>query len=156
MSTWSLPVPSFWFLFHQSQDLFARHFKFKSVTWFLLCTRVFSPTADILKSEKTLGTRLFRAFPKRVGPRILSLESVDYLGTSEHYWLVEKKRILISKTAGVVNFHCMQMHLVMSMRFIFGDDWDDVPCKSLFFYPWQWCNFSGIEALEFSCICIRA
>ena len=27
----------------------------------------------------------FRAFPKRVGPRILSLESVDYFGTSEHY-----------------------------------------------------------------------
>ena len=27
----------------------------------------------------------FRAFPKRVGPRILSLESVDYFGVSEHY-----------------------------------------------------------------------
>ena len=25
------------------------------------------------------------AFPKRIGPRILSLESVDYFGTSEHY-----------------------------------------------------------------------
>ena len=25
----------------------------------------------------------FRAFPERVGPRILSLESVDYFGTSE-------------------------------------------------------------------------
>ena len=65
--------------------VFARHFKFKSVTLFLLCARVFSPTADILESEKTLGTRLFRAFPKRVGPRILLLESVDYFGTSEHY-----------------------------------------------------------------------
>ena len=44
----------------------------------------------------------FRAFPKRVGPRILSLESVDYFGTSEHYWAVEKKRrILISKTSMV-------------------------------------------------------
>ena len=30
----------------------------KSVTWFLLCARVFSPAAAILKSEKTLGTRL--------------------------------------------------------------------------------------------------
>ena len=26
-----------------------------------------------------------RAFPERVGPRILSLESVDYFGTSEHF-----------------------------------------------------------------------
>ena len=26
------------------------------------------------------------------------------------------------------DFHCMQMSLVMSMRFIFGDDWNDA-CK---------------------------
>ena len=32
----------------------------------------------------------FRAFPERVCPRILSLESVDYFGTSEHFG-VEKK-----------------------------------------------------------------
>ena len=31
----------------------------KSVTWFLLCARVFSPAAAILESEKTLGTRLW-------------------------------------------------------------------------------------------------
>ena len=31
-------------------------------------------------------------FPKRVGPRILSLESVDYFGASEHYWVVEKTK----------------------------------------------------------------
>ena len=46
----------------------------------------------------------FRTFPKRVGPRIQSLESVDYFGASEHYCLVEKKkkrRILISKIAMV-------------------------------------------------------
>ena len=30
----------------------------KSVTWFLLCARVFSPAAAILESEKTLGTKL--------------------------------------------------------------------------------------------------
>ena len=46
------------------------------------------------------------------------------------------------------------MSLVMTVRFIFGDDWNDVPCKSLI-DPWQWCNFSGIEALEFSCIYTR-
>ena len=36
--------------------------------------------------EERLGNIKFRA-----GPRILSLESVDYFGTSEHYWVVEKK-----------------------------------------------------------------
>ena len=40
---------------------------------------------------ESLGKIKFRASPKRVGPRILSLESVDYFGTSEHYWVVEKK-----------------------------------------------------------------
>ena len=55
--------------------------------------------------EEIIGKIKFRAFPKRVGPRILSLESVDYFGTSEHYCVVEKIkikiRILISKTAMV-------------------------------------------------------
>ena len=40
-------------------------------------------------------------------------------------WSKKKIRILISKTAmqlGVVNFHCMQTVLVMSMRFVLGDD----------------------------------
>ena len=41
--------------------------------------------------EESLGKIKFRAFPKRVGPQILSLESVDYFGKSEHYWVVEKK-----------------------------------------------------------------
>ena len=52
--------------------------------------------------EESLGKIKFRAFPKRVGPRILSLKSVDYFGASEHYWVVEKKiRIWISKIAMV-------------------------------------------------------
>ena len=52
--------------------------------------------------EESLGKIKFRAFSKRVGPRILSLESVDYFGTSEYYCVVEKKkRNLISKTAMV-------------------------------------------------------
>ena len=50
--------------------------------------------------KESLGKLKFRAFPKCVGPRILSLKSVDYFGTSEHYRVVEKKiGILISKTA---------------------------------------------------------
>ena len=33
----------------------------------------------------------------------------------------------------VVNFPCMQMSLVMSLRFIFGDDWNDAPRSPRFF-----------------------
>ena len=67
----------------------------------------------------------FRAFPVRVGPRILSLERAHYyFGTSEHFSGRKKRTILISKTSivSVVSFHSMQMSLVMSMQFIFGDD----------------------------------
>ena len=35
--------------------------------------------------EESLGKIKFRAFPEQVGPRIISLEDVDYFGTSEHY-----------------------------------------------------------------------
>ena len=44
--------------------------------------------------EESLGKLKFRAFPKRVGPRILSLKSVDYFGTSESYKVVKKKKNL--------------------------------------------------------------
>ena len=35
--------------------------------------------------KESLGKNKFRAFPKRAGARILSFESVDYFGASEHY-----------------------------------------------------------------------
>ena len=41
--------------------------------------------------EESLGNIKFRALPKRVGPGILSLQSVDYFAASEHFWVVEKK-----------------------------------------------------------------
>ena len=42
--------------------------------------------------KESLRKIKFRAFPKRVnGPSILSLESVDYFGTSEHYLVVKKE-----------------------------------------------------------------
>ena len=34
----------------------------------------------------------YRAFPERVGPRILSLESVDYFGTTDHFSDRKKKK----------------------------------------------------------------
>ena len=48
--------------------------------------------------EESLGKIKFRAFPKRVGPRI-TLEQVN---TTE--WVEKKKRILTSKTAMVGRF----------------------------------------------------
>ena len=85
--------------------------------------------------EESLGKIKFRAFLKCVGPHILSLESIDYFQLeqdSEHYWVVGKKlRVLISK---VVMVGCCKLSLcanglVVSVQFIFGDDWNDVPCK---------------------------
>ena len=35
----------------------------------------------------------YRAFPERVGPSILSLESVDYFGTTDHFKVYWKIRI---------------------------------------------------------------
>ena len=55
--------------------------------------------------EEIIGKIKFRAFPNRVGPRILSLESVDYFGTSEHY--VEKKIV----------FLCINLKIVKSTLF---------------------------------------
>ena len=40
-----------------------------------------------------------------------------------------------SNWEGVINFHCsIQMSLVMSVCFFLGDDWNDAPCSSPFFY----------------------
>ena len=61
-----------------------------------------------------------RTFRERIGPRILLLESVDYFGTSEYF--KENFDGEAIDWSGVVNFHCVKMSLVMSMRFIFGDD----------------------------------
>ena len=82
--------------------------------------------------KESLRKIKFRAFPKRVGPWILSLESVNYFGTSEHYWVVKKEwesYLAKLRWLGVVNFHFIQMAPVMSIRFIFGNDWNDVPRK---------------------------
>ena len=73
------------------------------------------------------------SFPERVGPRILSLESVDYLGTSEYFSGREKEESLRANLRwwGVGNFHCMQMSLVMVMRFSCYD-WHGKPYSSRF------------------------
>ena len=65
----------------------------------------------------------FTAFPVRVGPRILSLERVDNFGRGELF-SGRKKNTSSAKAdrSGDVNLYCMQMSLVMSMRFIFSGD----------------------------------
>ena len=85
----------------------------------------------------------FRDFPERVGPRILSLENVDFFGTSEYFGGRKKSNLNKQKTnwSGVVNFHCMQMSLEMSMRFIFGSAMIGMACHvNHFFDIWQLCN----------------
>ena len=85
--------------------------------------------------QRKLGKIKFRAFPKHVGPRILSFESVDYFGTSEHALLSGRKKIRINSKTAMVGCCKLSLYpngLVMSMWFIFGDDLNDVPCKSLF------------------------
>ena len=70
------------------------------------------------------------AFRERVGPRILLLEIVDYFWTSQYFSeTVDGEAI---NWSGVVNFRYMKMSLVMSMRFIFGDDWNEAPCSYVF------------------------
>ena len=92
---------------------------------------------------------------------MLSLESVDYFGTSEYFFSGRRKNVYGDKrgwrgkqqqanrhiniyltllnpdslTLGrVVNFHCLQMKLVMSIWFIFGDNWNDA-------HPTSWSRF---------------
>ena len=50
-----------------------------------LCQAFLAETVETGTKNRSLGKIKFRAFPKRVGARILSLESIDYFGTSEHY-----------------------------------------------------------------------
>ena len=109
--------------------------------------------------EESIGKIKFTAFPKRVGPRILSLESVDYFGTSEHYWVVEKKRrenLTVTKLrwSSVVNFHCMQMVLWWACD-LFSAMIEMTCYVNHFFDLWQWCNFSAIEALTCLVACDR-
>ena len=50
--------------------------------------------------EEHLGKMKFRTFPEQDGPQILSLESIDYFGTSEHFsgQKEKQKNYLNSKT----------------------------------------------------------
>ena len=81
------------------------------------------------------------AFPEPVGPRILLLEIVDYFWASECFR--ENLGGEAINWSGDVNFHGMKMSFVMSMQFIFDNDWNDEPCSSRFYF------------LAMICICTR-
>ena len=79
-----------------------------------------------------------RAFPERVCPRILSLESVECFGTSEYF--SESFDGEAINWSGVVNFHFMQMSLAVYFR-----QW--LKWRAIFIaflVRWHWCYFSGI------------
>ena len=94
-----------------------------------------------------------RAFPEQVSPWILSLESINYFRTSEYFSHQKKKKncyeeILVGRQTdrGVVNSHCMQISLVMNMRFFLAMIEMMLHVHHIFVH-WQWCNFSWIKAL---------
>ena len=54
----------------------------------------------------------YRAFPERFGPRILSLESVDYFGTTGHF--SGRKKILNEQNFKV--YWKIRMHVVYNSK----------------------------------------
>ena len=74
-----------------------------------------------------------------------ALITLEQVNTTE--WSKKKqKTILISKTAmvGCCKLSLYANDLVMSMRLIFGNNWNDVPCKSFFLI-----SGNNIISLEF-------
>ena len=90
--------------------------RFKRVSWSRAFLTETVEIGDKYRDVDNIFERC-RAFPERVGPRVLLLESVDFF---------ETRRILMSKTSMVRLtgrvLHSMQRSLVMSMRFSFEDD----------------------------------
>ena len=71
---------------------------------------------------------LFRNRSAREFYRLKELITLEEVNTSaEHFSGRKKEESELAKAnwSGVVNFYCMKMSLVMSMRFIFGDDWNE-------------------------------
>ena len=75
-----------------------------------------------------------------MGPRILSFESIDYFGTSEYFSDNFDGEAI--NWSGVVNFHCMQMSLMMSVQFISAVI---EMMRHHVFGLWQSCDFSWID-----------
>ena len=61
---------------------------------------------------------------------LITLEQVNTSVVGKNKNLTEQAFDGEGNWSGVVNFHCMQMVLVMSMRFVFFDDLNDAQCSS--------------------------
>ena len=72
------------------------------------------------KAKERLNLELFRNVSVHEFYRLKALIPLEQVNTTEWSKNNKKKRILISKIA--VMIYCMQIGLVMSMRFVFGDD----------------------------------
>ena len=72
--------------------------------------------------EESLGLELFQNGSVQEFYGLKALITLE----QENTWVVEEKESNKNEQktnwSGVVNFHCMQMSLVMSMQFIFEDD----------------------------------
>ena len=84
------------------------------------------------KIKESLNLELFQNVSVHQFYRLKALITLKQVNFTECSKKKEESELAKLRWSGVVNFHCMQMTLVMSMRFIFGDDRNEVPCKSLF------------------------
>ena len=111
-----------------------------------------------LRKIKFKGSELFRNVSVHEFYRLKALITLEKLNTTE--WS-KKIRIVIRlsslaklRWSGTVNFHCMQMALWWACDLFSA--MIEMTCHVNHFSDlWQWCNFSGFEALEFSCIYTR-
>ena len=121
-------------------------FSFVRAKWWLMVPGVPSgdrekwgwvPRRDENHAWKSLGkitakdVELFRNGSVHKFYRLKALIPLEPVSAS----VVEKKKNLKwvkLRCWGSVNFHNMQISIVMSMRFIFGDDWNDAPCSARF------------------------
>ena len=85
--------------------------------------------------ERCEGVEIFRKGSVHKFYRLKALITLEQVITS----MVEKKNNHNEQNfdgednwSVVISFHCMQESLLMSMRLIFGDDWNDAKCSSRF------------------------
>ena len=73
--------------------------------------------------KESLGKIKWRAFRKHFGPSLESLITMEQQCTVLSVRKKKEESYLAKlRWSDVVNFHCMQMSLVMRTRFIFGND----------------------------------
>ena len=80
------------------------------------------------------------AFPECVGPQILSLESVDYLGTSEYFG-----ENFDGEAINWLGVHWLYAYESCDEHLIYFWWWLKLYAMFIFFGLWQWCHFSRTD-----------